>query len=266
MTAQARGIPVLCRCEENLMSVSISRMFALSMVGMAALAGCGGSGSGSSGGGGGTPTVVTWTSTGSAPAALATQIGAGAYTAATLQSGKLSISVPSGTSNYAVAYACPPLTASSVTQTTEYVQQASILDGASFSINCATTSYGTATLQVNAAAVSGGSEVVVSPGGSQSWSTASLSFDVQLPVGTYDVPVYVENDLGQVVAIRILRNQTIPGALNGGDPLVFASSDLTTLQPLSYLNRPGLPMHGRLLPSKRPMELRPFSAAVRTST
>jgi hypothetical protein len=73
------------------------------------IAGCGGSSnvvSSSSG----TPTTVTVTFSGATPTAVATQIGNSAYTAATLTSGQLSLQIPDETTNFAVAFACPPVT------------------------------------------------------------------------------------------------------------------------------------------------------------
>jgi len=73
------------------------------------LAGCGGSsgGNGGGGGGGGNPTEVTFTFAGGTPNAVATQIGSGAYTQATVESGQLTLSIPGGETNYSVAYMCP---------------------------------------------------------------------------------------------------------------------------------------------------------------
>ena len=51
----------------------------------------------------------------------------------------------------------------------------------------------------------------------------TLNFSSDMAVGTYDVPVVVTGAEGPYVALaaRILRDQTIPGALNGGAPVVF---------------------------------------------
>jgi hypothetical protein len=98
------------------------------------LAGCGGSPkSGSTGGG--NPTIVTYnfsSSSGSVlPVAVATQIGTGAYAAATLTSCKLTISVPNGESNFSVAFLCPSPAGTTTPQNIEIIRQASILDGTS---------------------------------------------------------------------------------------------------------------------------------------
>jgi len=210
------------------------------------LAGCG---AGSSNtppiGGGGNPTIVTFTFTGAAPAAVATQIGNGAYTQATLTANKLTLSVPEGESNFAVVYACPQI-GSNPTSYFETIKQANILDATSFSAACpAATSApqaGLATLQVNAAAIPGAQWVIVGGEGLE-WSGTPLDFSEQLAVGTRDFPVAVADGvsppyLGNYLAIRILRNQVVPGALNGGNPLVFATSDLLSQQTITYSHVP----------------------------
>src|SRR5580698_9742594 len=132
------------------MRASLFRSLALKSLALKSLApavvclivsGCGGSSSGTGGGGGGgnggggnTPTTVTVSFAGT-PSALATQVGSGAFTGATLTSGTLTLSIPSGTTNFAVAYICPD---------GGYIQQvvyeASTLDGTSYSaLYCAST-------------------------------------------------------------------------------------------------------------------------------
>jgi hypothetical protein len=61
-----------------------------------------------------------------------------------------------------------------------------------------------------------------------------------MAVGTYDVPVVVTGAEGPYVALaaRILRDQTIPGALNGGAPVVFETADETVPQTIAYNNVP----------------------------
>jgi len=205
---------------------------------LAGLAGCGGSSNrGSSGGG--NATIVTYTFTGPAPTAVATQIGSGGYTQATLTSGKLTISVPSGETNYSVAYLCPSITINPwVNQ--EYINQASTLDGTSFSGTCNPypSQGGLATVQVDATAIPGAEWINVTNQGGGPGDT--LNFSGDLTVGTYDIPVYVTGAEGPYVALaaRILRDQTIPGALNGGAPVVFQTADETVSQTIAYNNVP----------------------------
>jgi hypothetical protein len=225
------------------MSSSILKLSLCAAV-MACVAGCGGSSSGSNNGGGGgggggggnsNPTTVTYTFTGAAPAVVATQIGAGKYTQATLQSGKLTMTIPSGTTNYSVAFLCPTFSdENDLSSNTEQVIQAGTLDGTSFSEGCtATPTYGNATVQVDASAIPGAYFLQIGEV-DLPWSTSVIDFSVGLPAGTPDVPVLVNNDDLLPVAAKILRSQPVPGALNGGNTIVFAASDELVPESVSY--------------------------------
>jgi hypothetical protein len=216
---------------------------------VASLAGCGGgSNGGSSGGGGGgnggggSPTTVTYDFTsGVNPAVVATKIGTGAYTQATLTSGKLKISVPSGTSNFSVAYLCPPVTGQTPEPSHEYIYQNSTLDGTSFAGYCyepgAAPQESFVTVVVDASAIQGGAYVLVD-GSGDAWSPNPQSVSVGLPAGTYDVVVSVADAHFNPIALKILRKQTIPGNLNGGNEIVFATSDKMVPQPITYAGVP----------------------------
>jgi hypothetical protein len=236
------------------MSATISR-FSFCVVLMASLAGCGGSSGGSGGcgsncgGGGGKPTVVTYTFTGTTPTAVATKIGSGAYTQATLASGNLSISLPSGTTNYSVAWVCPPLVGAGLPAwqdfASENVIEATVQDGTLFSQSCQVPfpAFGTATVQVNASAIAGGETVALIAGDDSGyagnpWSSSTLNLSGQFDAGTYDVFVVVEDAAANMLAVKTLRNQTIPGVLNGGNTVVFQASDLTAPQMLTINNVP----------------------------
>jgi hypothetical protein len=206
---------------------------------LAGLAGCGASlNCGSCGGG--SPTIVTYTFNGNnMPVAVATQIGTGAYTHATLTSGTLTISIPKGETNYSVAFLCTAEINPFVN--IENINQASTLDGTAFSETCPPNPYlgGLATIQVNATAIPGVEGISVgSYGGCSLCNT--LNFNSDMAVGTYDVPIVVTGVEGPWVAIaaKILRNQTIPGALNGGAPVVFETADETVPQTITYNNIP----------------------------
>jgi hypothetical protein len=214
---------------------------------MTCLAGCEGGANGGSGGGGrDSPTTVTYTFTGSTPTAVATQIGTGAYTQASLQSNTLTLSIPSGTTDYSVAYVCPENNGAAVNISNingEQVILASIEDGTSFSLICGDPSVadvGTATVQVNAAAIPGVTFVSVGEVGPnlQPWSGSTLSLSLELVSGIHDVAVIAVGANSNVLAVRILRNQTIPGALNGGNPVVLGASDMTVPQTITYSNVP----------------------------
>jgi len=216
------------------MSSSTLRLSLCAVV-MAGIAGCGGS-SGPPACCPANPTTVTYTFTGATPNVVATQIGTRAYTQAALSSGTLTVSVPDGTTDYAVAYTCP----SPNIIDGEVVLEASVLDGISFSRSCGSAvTFGTAAVQINAAAIPGASYVYVSAlGPQQPWSGSTLTFSGTLPTGTRDVPIEVSDQFGQIVAARILRSQTVPGALNGGNMVVFQAGDETVSEPVTYSNVP----------------------------
>jgi hypothetical protein len=207
------------------------------------LAGCGGSNSGSGVcvtdcGGGGNPTTVTYTFTGAMPTAVATQIGSGAYTQATVASGKVSISLPSGTSNYSIAWVCPT--------TDENVIMASVKDGTSFTSHCdsggSTGTTDSAAFQVETSAISGGTDLdIESLSESEDWGPLQPGLNsttLSMITGTYNVFVQVIDMNDDVLAVKVLPNQTIPGALNGGNPVVFSASDKTTNQTATVHNNP----------------------------
>jgi hypothetical protein len=183
---------------------------------------------------------VTYTFNGATPAASSTQIGTGSYTQASLNSNTLTLSIPSGTTDYAVAYSCggPGI----IPGNGELVIEASVLDGTSFTRNCGSTpTSGTATVQIDAAAIPGASFVLVGDSSFpsiQPWSGATLALSLQLQSGTHDVPIYVRDASGTIIAARILRSQSIPGALNGGNTVTFAASDETMVEPITESNIP----------------------------
>jgi hypothetical protein len=186
---------------------------------------------------------VTYTFTGGTPPAVATQIGSGAYTQATLSSGSLTLSIPSGETNFSVAYTCPSFAGSPETENFEFIAQASTKDGTSFTKACGqpgSSQTGTATVQVNAAAISNATNIeigdVIVP-----WQGSNVNFSVSLSTGSQDVPILVfkgNNPQDNYLAIKILRSQTVPGALNGGSPVIFGASDAVTTQTITYKNVP----------------------------
>jgi hypothetical protein len=214
----------------------LSNLFASFSI--AVLAGCGG---GSTNTGGTTqtpnPTTVNYTFTGGTPTAVAAQMGTGTFTTTTLQAGKLSVSVPSGTTNYAVAYVCPPAADFGNTVTAENVIEASTQDGASFTVSCYASAgtTGSATGSVNASAIPGATNVLIR--GNQGYGTSvgasTGSFNASLLTGSNDVALLAVNSSGAVLAVKILRSQTVPGAVNGGSSIVFATTDETTTQSLT---------------------------------
>jgi len=200
------------------------------------LAGCGGSSSGTPQG-----TVISvMFAGGTAPQAVATQTGGGAFTPAVLQAGNmLNFVLPTGTTKYAIAYVCPLFN-------DEFVFEATVQDGTVFTMSCpdfSTPILGAATGSVNASAIAGTTNVAIfgkAAGGSL--SGVAGSFSVNLPVGTEDVALVAFDKTGSAAGVKIAASQTVPGAIGN---VVFSPGDATAMQPATIRNVPaGFPSPG----------------------
>jgi hypothetical protein len=239
----------------------------LSVLGVALLliTGCGGSsgggaGSGGSGGGngGGTgggsgdqATTITFSLISGTPAEVAVKVGSGNYTAENLTSGKLTISVPSGTTTYSVAYLCPPFQQEvNDTLELEFIQFESVQDGTTVNGQCPGQVNSTAppmgnltgTLDASAFLAPLIMDIAISAPGYTpvaQGKPASNSFQASGPVGPDRVTIglYDSSD-GSLLAIKNFNNQAVPGVLNGGNTVTFGSSDATTMQPVTFVNLP----------------------------
>lgn len=245
------------------MSCALIRLSILGLV-LGLIAGCGGSSSAGSGGGNGTgggsgsptPTAITFTFQRTAPTAVATQVGSGAFTAATLSSGQVALSLPDGTTNFAVAYVCPGFSPfPSFTQNQEYLKYASSLDGTEYGGACfsngttgpigGNTPTGTLTGNVGIGPFSGASELFVwalapTSGVGEPVNLAAngdFSFTVA-PPGTDNIVLSLYDSSANALAVKSLSNQTIPGSLNNGNPVNFGAGDATAFQPITYVNVP----------------------------
>lgn len=217
---------------------------------MLLVAGCGASNPASPSTPIGTPITVTFN--GNAPSAVATKFGASAFTAATLQSANtLSFVVPAGTTNYTLAYVC---TSTNGAVTEEFVLEASIQDSNSINRACPLARhvplFGAATGSIDATAIAGAASVSVFPQGLTPALAVKGSFSVNLPVGTKDVGFAVLDTNDNILALKILRSQTVPGAINDGNPVIFSAADATSLQtfalsgvPAGFLGGPFVEYH-----------------------
>lgn len=232
------------------------------LVFVACIAGCGGNmmlgTSGGNGSSNGSSTIMTVTFPGTAPTTVAAKIGAGAFTAETLSSGMLSLSIPSGTTTFAVAFECPPISVISngaqVGQTTqESVMEASTTDGPSFTEACSDRlSFPTAVMtgSVDASAIPTASYLSVnaqSGASAASYSSGSpaANFSLSAPAGSDRVEVLAFNQVSQgplqtlsLVAAKNFSSQAVPGALNGGSTIELGASDQTAQAPITYANVP----------------------------
>ena len=212
------------------------------------ISGCGG-GSSHSGGGGVTPTTVTVTFAGPAPTAVATKIGSGQFSAGAVSSGKVTLSLPSGTTSFAVAYVCPAITSVYYpSQTYQFVMGATTADGTTFTQSCAASASQTGPLTINMdiTALSDESGVFVQAvsGGDEPWATStdcSNGFDgaVQAPLGsdTVEILSYSGDFQDQVLAgVKVFNNQPVPGTVDGGNVVYLGTPDETTEQPITISN------------------------------
>jgi hypothetical protein len=226
------------------------------------IVGCGGSspsGNGGSNGdgGGGSSTAVTVMFRGATPTAVAAKIGSGAFIAQTIDSGAVTLSLPSGTTNFAVAFVCPAIAVMSggaqIGQTAqESVIEASTLDGTSLTEACGATPQsvqtGALTGSVDASAIPAASFISVNAqsgasGASYSSTTPVANFTLNAPAGSDRVEVLAFNSVSQsgefsLVAAKNFGGQAVPGTLNGGSPVVLGPADEATEAPITYTNVP----------------------------
>jgi hypothetical protein len=167
---------------------------------------------------------------------VATKFGSSAFAAATLQGANtLSFVVPAGTTNYTLAYVCASPNGA---VTEEFVLEASIQDSNSINRACPLRgvplpTVGAATGSVDATAIAGAASVSIFPNSLTPSLAVNGSFNVNLAVGTEDVAFAVLDTNNNILALKILRSQTIPGAINGGNAVVFSPADATSSQILT---------------------------------
>jgi hypothetical protein len=209
-------------------------------------------------GGGSTPIVTpTPTPTASAvaisfaaptPVALAQKIGAGNWMVTSVPSGgPLMLQLPPGTTQYGVAFLCESIRfGSQVNQ--EFIVEADIKDGSSYSLQLclpdatATPTRGSFTGSFDATAIAGFNRAQVSVNdfsATAGFNTTTGSFNLQGLPGTTDVYATAFDSLNNLLAMKIVRGQTVPGIANGGNPITVGASDaITTSMPISLANIP----------------------------
>lgn len=224
------------------------------------ISGCGGSsGSTTGGGGNNNPTTVTFTFSGATPAAVVTQVGSGTFSAATVSSNTVSLSVPGGTDNFGIAWACPPLgTTPAITY--QNVLESTVTDGVSYNLDCTespnTGTTGTLTLSVDASAFSTSTSVIPNfvEVEAQNGSDVVQQFPNGLvvnndtlaaPAGSDQVSLWVSgftlnNGYASeyMLAAKSFSGVSVPGSLNNGNTVTFTSADAMVQQPITYKNVP----------------------------
>ncbi len=226
-------------------------------------AGCGGSssgggsngGSGGNGGGGGnnSPTTVTYNFTSGTPTAVAVKTGSGSYSAVSVISNTASFSVPAGTSNFSVAYLCPPYPLNPPSVQQETIDFESTADGTTYTGYCGfgigqSSTLGSLTGTVDASVFSSATSMSYIVRGVSSAGTLYLdtnnglpvsgSFQIQAPVGSDHFVLALTDSSSTVIAAKGYSNQTVPGAMNGGNTVSFTSADAVIPRAITYTNLP----------------------------
>lgn len=192
-------------------------------------------------------TTVTVNFPNGTPIAVATRSGSGGFTSMS-PSSQISLSLPAGTTSYAIAFVCPPPSPTS-TSTQEHVIEATTQDSTSLKLSCTVISppaFGTATGSLSSTIsgtasfeIFGRQGFVGSPN-----SFSSGPFSVNLPTGTTDVAVLALDASNNIIGVKILPSQTVPGALNGGSGIIVSdapvSQQVTVNNVPAGFNTPGL--------------------------
>ncbi|HEV8180887.1 MAG TPA: hypothetical protein VGQ61_00875 [Candidatus Angelobacter sp.] len=210
----------------------------------------------STGCGGGSTPIVTPTPTPAAnsvaisfaaptPVAVAQKIGAGNWMAASLpSSGPLMLQLPPGTTQYGVAFNCT----SGTPINRQVVIQADIRDGNAYTLQLCGSDAGlrpTGNLSgsFDATAIAGATRVDISVDNFSTGATSATptgSFNITTAqVGVTDLFAVAFDSSHTLLAMKIVRSQTVPGVANGGNPITLAASDaIPTTMPISVVNAP----------------------------
>src|SRR5215471_689233 len=189
--------------------------------------------------GGGPGSNVTVTFVGGTPLTVATQTGTGPFTLMT-PGNQVTFPVAPGNTKYAIAYVCPPVSAST-TITSEAVIQATTQDTAAFTASClGSPATGTTTGSVSSAIFGTASiKIIGNQGIGGSVTGGSGSFSVSMPTGTNDVAAVAFDSSNNVQGVKLVRSQTVPGAILPGSSIIISSpADATTTADLTVNNVP----------------------------
>jgi hypothetical protein len=187
------------------------------------------------------------------PTVVATRIGSGTFTEATLSSNVLTVSVPAGTTDFAVAYLCPtyPYYEAGIqySYNSQHVVEASTADWTSYATACDSANLNSFSIDVNASGISGTQGVLVETGNhsrsmycySDQSQTESRGCLAPLGSDTSFVEAYsgsVSSNSFYALAVKRFDAQTVPGSLNGGNAVTLGSADLTSGAAITYQNLP----------------------------
>ena len=183
------------------------------------------------------------------PVAVAEKIGNGSWTAASLPAtGPLVVQLPSGTTQYGVAFSCASVrSGTQVNQ--QFVIQADIKDGNAYTLQLCLPDLvlplptGSLSGSFDATAIAGASEVDISVDNFSTGATSVTptgSFNITTAqVGVTDAFAVAFNSSHTLLAMKIVRSQTVPGVANGGNPITLAASDaIPASMPILIANAP----------------------------
>jgi hypothetical protein len=184
-------------------------------------------------------------------AAVAVQTQTGSFVPASPQNGQLTLLVPPGSSKYAFAYLCQNNVFGA--ELDEFVVELTTQDATSLRADCfgnlfmnapdtPSTNLGTLTGTIDASALTAGltnPSVRITGGQGVSYlEKPSGFFTAFLPPGDNDIALVATGNEGfGTTGVKIFRNQTVPGMLNGGATVTFSGNDAPVTQPI-LLNAP----------------------------
>ncbi len=172
---------------------------------------------------------VTITFAGAVPNAAAVSTGNNAFVSATLSSNKLTLFVPAGTNTYAFAVACPAVNLFG-TVVAEYAYEGNLSDGTAYTVSpcyapAASTAPATGTFDISAIPGAVKARIVGAQGYSGDVNGVTGAFNVAMPAGTNDIAVLALDGAGNILAVKILRSQIVPGAINAGATIIAGVAD-----------------------------------------
>jgi hypothetical protein len=92
---------------------------------------------------------------------------------------------------------------------------------------------------VDASAIAGATNVIVHGSFLQTMvGGVQGNFTLTLATAPTDIVIVAIDGSNQPLAVKILRSQAVPGAVNNGNPVVFTANDATGLQPIAMSSLP----------------------------
>jgi hypothetical protein len=189
-----------------------------------------------------TGTTVSVTFAGAVPNAAAISTMNGVFVPSTLAGNQLRFLVPAGTNTYAFAVACPAVNVSGIL-IAQHVYQANLSDGTAYTVApciapAAATGAASGTYDISAIPGAVKARIAGSQGYSGDVNGIVGAFNVSMPTGANDVAVLALDAAGNVLAVKMVRSQIVPGAINAGATIVVTVGDEVTYEPVTITGVP----------------------------